>query len=175
VKLVVYPPLETPGSRDFVDPTEAREASPLAARLFALEGVRRVYVGSGFVTVTKDPAASWDALGRPLVRALEEHVRSGEAWIRPGFEAPEGAGAGRPNDGRIEARIRALLEREIRPLVRLDGGDVALESFSDGVVRVDLHGACAGCPSARATLAERIETRLREALPEVRSVVATGP
>lgn len=174
VKLVVHLAVESQGCRDFDDPTQASAGSPLAARLFRIEGVRRVYVDSGFVTVTKDPAASWEDLGQPLVRALQEHVLAGEAWLRPGFASERLADDGSGSQDGVEARIRAWLEREIRPVVRLDGGDVALASFKDGVVQVDLRGACAGCPMSAETLKRRIEVQLRRAIPEVRSVVSTA-
>ena len=83
--------------------------------------------------------------------------------------------AGSGSEDGIEARIRVWLEREIRPVVRLDGGDVALASFKDGVVQVELRGACAGCPMAFETLKRRIEVQLRREIPEVHSVVSTAP
>jgi Fe-S cluster biogenesis protein NfuA len=174
MKLVVHPPVESRGSRDFDDPVLAAGASPLAARLFRIAGVRRVFVDSGFVTVTKDPAASWDDVGQPLVRALEAHVRSGDVWLQPGLDSPRASDAGPGSVDGVEARIRTWLESEVRPAVRLDGGDVALESFNDGVVKLDLRGACAGCPRSAETLRDRIESRLRRAIPEVKSVVSKG-
>jgi Fe-S cluster biogenesis protein NfuA len=173
VKLVVHHPVAPQGSRDFDHPAEASAASPVAARLFRIEGVRRVYVDSGFVTVTKDREASWEDLGQPLIRALQEHVLAGEPWLRPGFAAERVPLTGSGSEHGVESRIRAWLEREIRPVVRLDGGDVALESFKDGVVRLDLRGACAGCPRSLETLKDRIEVQLRRAVPEVQSVVST--
>jgi Fe-S cluster biogenesis protein NfuA len=175
MKLVVHPAVESHGCRDFDDPEQTSAGSPLAERLFRIEGVRRVYVDSGFVTVTKDPAATWEDLGQPLIRALQEHVLSGEAWLRPGFAIEHLADAGSGSEDGVEARIRAWLEREIRPVVRLDGGDVALASFKDGVVQLDLRGACAGCPRSLETLKHRIEVQLCRAVPEVRSVVSKAP
>jgi Fe-S cluster biogenesis protein NfuA len=69
-------------------------------------------------------------------------------------------------------RIRRLLDEEIRPAVAMDGGDVVFAGFREGVVEVVLRGACAGCPSSAQTLKQGIELRLREAIPEVRGVVA---
>ena len=129
----------------------------------------RVHVGAGFVAVTREATSSWDRLGPALVRELEAHVRSGEAWIDPALAPVAKTGDGESD---VESRILAVLEREVRPAVQLDGGDVAYEGFTDGVVHLDLRGACAGCPASAQTLREGIERRLREAVPEVRAVQA---
>ncbi|MDH3520767.1 MAG: NifU family protein [Myxococcales bacterium] len=72
----------------------------------------------------------------------------------------------------VVARIRQVLENEIRPVVAMDGGDIVFAGFRDGIVELYLHGSCSGCPSSTATLKFGIETRLREVIPEVEGVVA---
>jgi Fe-S cluster biogenesis protein NfuA len=62
--------------------------------------------------------------------------------------------------------------QEIRPFLQYDGGDLELVDVSeDGVVKVRLHGACAGCPSAGMTMSQGVEIRLRERIPEVKKVM----
>jgi Fe-S cluster biogenesis protein NfuA len=74
--------------------------------------------------------------------------------------------------GQVEQRIRDILEAEIRPAVMMDGGDITLERFEDGIVYLNLKGSCTGCPSSTLTLKMGIENRLREAIPEVDEVVS---
>ena len=71
----------------------------------------------------------------------------------------------------IEARIREILDNEIRPAVAMDGGDITFHSYEDGIVMLRLQGACSSCPSSTLTLKMGIETRLREEFPEIREVV----
>jgi Fe-S cluster biogenesis protein NfuA len=141
--------------------------SPLAARLFAVPGVTGVFVAANFVTVTKRADAEWPDLAQPLIDALKAYVESGEGALGPDWtEPPPSAG------GDVEARIRELLDQEIRPYVAQDGGDVIFAGFRDGVVELYLQGSCSGCPSSTATLRLGIEGRLKEAVPEVLEVVA---
>jgi len=152
---------------EFSDREAALQASPLAGRLLALEGARRVFIASGFVSLTKDPAAPWRPLAERAAEILREHVASGAAALRPGWSPPP-----RPADDEDAAQIRAIVEREIRPLVARDGGDVSFVSWRDGVLEVALRGACADCPSSAQTLRLGIEARLRELLPDLVRVVA---
>ena len=61
---------------------------------------------------------------------------------------------------------------DIRPALQADGGDVELVDVDDGVVKVKLTGACAGCPMSAITLQMGIEQRLKEQIPEIKQVVA---
>ncbi len=65
----------------------------------------------------------------------------------------------------VEQRIREILDNEIRPAVAMDGGDITLDRYENGIVYLHMQGSCAGCPSSTATLRMGIETRLREAMP----------
>lgn len=143
------------------------EVSPLAARLFAVEGVVGVFFASSFVTVSKREELDWTELAQPLVDALKAHVASGEPAAGPEFESERSVPA-----GGLAERIREILEREVRPAVASDGGDVLFAGFRDGVVEVHLQGSCVGCPSSTATLRQGIEQRLRAEIPEVAKVVS---
>jgi len=61
---------------------------------------------------------------------------------------------------------------EIRPALQADGGDVELVDVSQGVVKLKLKGACAGCPVATMTLKQGIERLLKKRVPGVKEVVA---
>lgn len=153
-------------SAHFETPVGA-DVSPLAARLFAIDGVSGVFLAANFVTVTKQPELEWPALAQSLVDAIKEFAASGEDALGPAFDA----GAALAGD-EISTRIQRVLDEEIRPFVAQDGGDVLFAGFHDGVVELYLQGSCSGCPSSTATLKLGIETRLREAVPEVLEVVA---
>ncbi len=158
--------LGIPHAVDFTQPAAAA-ASPLAQRLFALPGVRRVFLGPDFVSVTKDFDVPWRPLGGQLVDAVRAWLESGEPALAEGF-TPVQAGPDDPDT----ARVREIVERDIRPLVAQDGGDVVFLAYRGGIAELLLRGACADCPSAARTLAEGIEARLRELVPDLIGVVA---
>jgi Fe-S cluster biogenesis protein NfuA len=147
--------------------TVAAEISPLASAILVLDGVDGVFLGPTFVTVTKAETAEWTELAAPIVAAIKAWVATGESALGAAFELPE-----RADDDAVTARIRTILERDVRPYVEQDGGEIVFAGYHDGVVEVVLQGACAGCPSSSITLKMGIEARLKEEIPEVRSVVA---
>ena len=153
---------ETANFRSAVGP----DVSPLAARLFAFDGIESVFLASHFVTVTKREELAWTDLAQGVVDAIKAHVAAAEPALGPAFRPESDAPV-----GGIEERIKSILENEIRPAVAMDGGDVVFAGFHDGVVEVILQGSCAGCPSSTATLRFGIEARLRDEIPEVTRVV----
>jgi Fe-S cluster biogenesis protein NfuA len=153
-------------SASFSDPV-APEISPLASAILGLEGVEGVYLGPSFITVTKAEGVEWTDLAAPIVAEIKSWVATGESAFGPDFEAPE-----RGDDDEITAKIRLILERDVRPYVEQDGGEIVFAGYHDGVVEVVLQGACAGCPSSAITLKMGIEARLKEEIAEVESVVA---
>lgn len=157
----------TSGTADFRDSDEA-ETSPLARRLFAVDGVDGVMLGSDFVSVTKSPSTEWHHLKPALLGAIMEHFTSGEPVVAEG----EDEVIADPADGELVATIRELLDTRVRPAVAQDGGDITFHGFQNGVVFLRMKGACAGCPSSVATLKHGIENMLRHFVPEVTEVRA---
>jgi len=168
IKWVLGTPVlpESSASTSFQEAPDAA-VSPLAARLFAIEGVVSVFFAANFVTVTKRPDAEWTQLAQPIVDAIKQVLEGGGSALGPAFQPAEAT----ESDG-VVARILETLEQEIRPAVAMDGGDVVFVDYRDGVVELAMQGSCQGCPSASATLGMLIETRLRERIPEVQEVVA---
>jgi Fe-S cluster biogenesis protein NfuA len=159
------------GTANFTD-AEAATRSPLALRLFALDGVTGVFFGADFISVSKDDAVSWPELKPLVLGAVMEHFTSGQALLtRSEAPVPEEAGAGE-EDGEVVAQIKELLETRVRPAVAQDGGDIIFEAYSDGIVYLQMHGSCSGCPSSTATLKAGIENMLRHYIPEVVEVRA---
>lgn len=152
---------------DFAEPVDTA-VSPLAARLFALEGVARVFLGADFVTVTKTEDADWAQLKARVLGAIMDHALSGEPALALSSAALEEECA--PEDAEIVAQIKELLDTRVRPAVAGDGGDIVFRGYRDGTVRLHMQGSCSGCPSSTATLKHGIETMLRHYVPEVRRV-----
>jgi Fe-S cluster biogenesis protein NfuA len=156
------------GAISFVKKEDAEKRSPLAAKLMSVPGISGVMLGKNFVTVTKTEEGDWDVVHKSSSNLIEQHLKQGEP-VLVGDTAIESHKGGQTA---IENKIREILDNEIRPAVAMDGGDITFEKYEDGVVYVYLQGACSGCPSSTATLKMGIETRLRDAIPEVQEVVA---
>ncbi len=73
----------------------------------------------------------------------------------------------------MKEKVEEVINR-IRPQLQADGGDVALVDVDDGVVKVQLQGACAGCPMSQMTLKNGIERLLKQEIPEIKSVENVG-
>jgi Fe-S cluster biogenesis protein NfuA len=156
------------GTANFTD-ADAAARSPLAERLFALEGVTGVFLGGDFITVSKAEESDWYRLKPAILGVIMEHLTSGQAvLLDDGGEAASGAG----EDDEIVVQIKELLETRVRPAVAQDGGDIIFHDFSDGVVYLHMQGSCSGCPSSTATLKAGIENMLRHYIPEVQEVRA---
>ena len=152
---------------DFID-ADAALGSPLADALFGIAGVRRVFLGSDFVSVTKDEAADWAEVKPQVLGLLMDHLSSGAPIMgTPGAAEEEDVA---PEDAEVVAQIKELLDERVRPAVAGDGGDIIFRGFRDGVLSLRMQGSCSGCPSSTATLKHGIENLLKHYIPEVRSV-----
>lgn len=156
------------GTADFPS-VDAAGSSPLATRLFAVDGVAGVFLGADFVTVTKTDAVAWDHIKPALLGAIMEHFQSG-APIIEGEATGSGHAEHHGEDGEIVGQIKELLDTRVRPAVAQDGGDITFHGFDQGVVYLHMQGACAGCPSSTLTLKMGIENLLRHYIPEVLEV-----
>ena len=146
--------------------------SPLAKKLFDVEGVKAVYLGADFVTVTKFAEHKWKLMRPELFEVLMNWADSGEPALA---EAPIITDTTiLDDDDEIVAMIKELIESRIRPAVQEDGGDIRYVSFEEetGLVTVQLAGSCVGCPSSAVTLKQGVENMLMHYIPEVKTVVA---
>lgn len=161
--------------------TDARAAgiSPLAEALFAVNGVHGVLLGRDFITVTKRPDDSWEAIKPSITAAIIDHFTSGMpvmAARRPRANVPDIDIPPPPEidpnseDYEIIQQILELLDTRVRPAVANDGGDIVFHSFRDGVVYLSMKGSCSGCPRSTATLKMGIENLLKHYVPEVKEV-----
>ena len=185
-------------SFDYPDVSSAADA-PLALALFQFPFVRRVFFASNFVTITKDENTSWEDIAPSLKDFIKSYLEAGKPIPRssppltPGppesekrgigeterrktkqfTDSVRNSGGGAP-DSEIVKKIKNVLEQYVRPAVEMDGGNISFDSFQDGVVKVNLQGACSGCPSSAITLKQGIENLFKQMVPEVKEVVAEG-
>ncbi|WP_340116450.1 NifU family protein [Pelagibius sp. 7325] len=154
------------GTANFPDAASAAR-SPLAERLFAVEGVVGVFFGTDFVSVTKEDAREWYLLKPAILGVIMEHFTAGRPVL---LDDAVGGDEGHSDDGEdseVISQIKELLDTRVRPAVAQDGGDIVFRGFDKGVVYLHMQGACSGCPSSTATLKMGIENMLRHYIPEV--------
>ena len=157
------------GTAEFRAKSEAN-ASPLATRLFGVDGVTGVFLGSDFISVTKGDG-EWQHIKPAILGAIMEHYMSGAAVVESDEAANDDVhGDYDPKDEDTVKTIKELLDTRVRPAVANDGGDIVFHGFKDGVVFLHMRGACAGCPSSTATLRHGIENLLRHFCPDVQEV-----
>jgi Fe-S cluster biogenesis protein NfuA len=161
------------GTLDIRD-AQAAECSLLASRLFLVDEVEGVFFGNDFVTITKSADADWQTLKPVILGVIMEHFVSGQPVMAD--DAYVGAvhadGGEDGADAEIIDQIKQLLDTRVRPAVAMDGGDIVYRGFDNGVVMLQMRGACQGCPSSTATLKMGIENMLRHYIPEVVEVRA---
>lgn len=146
---------------------EDTEASPLASKLFGFPWTQGVFIGSNFVTVTKQDWVEWETLAAPLSQLIQEHIENGLPIIIEKNESEVDE-----MDSDVVKQIKSILNQEIRPAVAMDGGDIVFHKYEDHILYLFMQGACAGCPSSMITLKQGIEGRMQELIPEIKEVVA---
>lgn len=148
--------------------------SPLAQKLFGFPWAKEVFVGPYFVTITKQEWVDWEMIADPLANLLKEHVENEE----PVFIELQTAGPAessthdiKEDDSPMVQKIKHVLNTEVRPAVAMDGGDIVFQDYKDGIVYLNMLGACSGCPSSTMTLKQGVESRLKAVVPEIKEVV----
>ena len=155
--------------RDFRSADDAA-ISPLAAGLFSIPGVTGVFLGSDFVSVSKDQT-EWNHLKPAILGVSMEHFLSGKPVLdEAGQLAAETEEFFDETDTETVEVIKELISTRVRPAVAMDGGDITFKGFKDGTVYLHMQGACSGCPSSTATLKSGIENLLRHFVPGVEAV-----
>ena len=160
------------GTADFPNENSA-SSSPLAKRLFTLNGVTGVFLGIDFITVTKPDEVDWEHIKPSILGAIMDHFQSGVPII-DGEQSESVHAEHSGEDTEIVGQIKELLDSRVRPAVAQDGGDITFHGFERGIVYLQMQGACAGCPSSTMTLKMGIENLLRHYIPEVTEVRPVG-
>lgn len=164
IMLKVQETLVPSGTHEFTKDDDT-EGAPLAALLLAIDGVELVLIAPRFVTLRKHTEREWPDLIPDAKQALRTFVASGEMAV---LETEATLNPAQVSE--IEQHINRLLDEEIRPAVAMDGGDINYVGFENGIVQVQMAGACGSCPSSTATLKMGVERLLMEEIPEVRGV-----
>ena len=158
-----------PGNSAEFNSSDEAKTSPLASRLLRIDGVESVFLSGDFVSITKADQMEWFALKPSVLAGIMEHFASG----LPVMDAAQDSDADNSDDDEVVQQIKHLLDTRVRPAVAMDGGDITFHSFDEGVVTLQMRGACQGCPSSTATLKMGIENMLRHYIPEVVEVRPT--
>lgn len=163
-------------SFDYSQPADGltkEKNSPLAVSLFGFEFVKRVFITSNFITLSKSETTLWE----DEVFGIKQFLKKYFEEKKPVFSIPEEAFPGTENsDNPIIGQIKEILDQYVRPAVESDGGAIQFHSYNPeiGQVKVVLQGSCSGCPSSTLTLKSGIEALMTRMIPEVKEVVAEG-
>ena len=150
------------GSKEFKKSDQSN--IDLVNDLFLIKELELVYLDKNFISIKKNKDSSWDDIVQDILEALNKRIS--ENFNALSFEEES------EFTDDISKRIEEVLNEKIRPAVAMDGGDIRLKSFKDGIAEVMLKGACAGCPSSTVTLKHGVERMIKHYVPEVTSVEA---
>jgi Fe-S cluster biogenesis protein NfuA len=147
---------------------EVAAQSPLATRLFDIDNVGGVFFGSDFIAVTKTDG-DWQQMKPAVLGAIMEHFMSGAPLVAHDAKVSDAAADEffDAKDAETVATIKDLIETRVRPAVAGDGGDITFRGYKEGIVYLNMKGACSGCPSSTATLKHGIQNLLRHFVPDV--------
>ncbi|OFW87749.1 MAG: iron transporter, partial [Alphaproteobacteria bacterium RIFCSPHIGHO2_12_FULL_45_9] len=156
------------GVAEFRTPEEAAAKSPLAVRLFEVDGVKGVFYGADFISITKADIVDWSDIKTYILGILFEQF----SMNKPLMNDTADDDVSGDEDSETVKKIKSILDERVRPAVAKDGGDIVFHSFEKGIVFLKMRGACAGCPSSTMTLKSGIENMLRHFVPDVLEVRA---
>ena len=139
--------------------------SPLAERLFEIEGVARVVISHDQLTLTKSSSADWPVIGKAIGAAIRAHMASGEPAVA------DSVWDSLPSSEEIQQQVQHVLDTEINPAVASHGGVIRLIDVKENVVYIQMGGGCQGCGQADVTLKQGIETAIRGAVPAVGDIL----
>jgi len=157
-------------TKDFPSAKDAY-CSPLAKMLFRIEGVKAIFFGPDFITVTKlDEDVEWKLLKPEIFATIMDFFASGLPVMD---EASQPAADTQINseDDEIVQMIKELLDTRIRPTVQEDGGDIVFMGFEEGIVKLKMQGSCTNCPSSVVTLRNGVQNMMQFYIPEVMGVI----
>ena len=135
--------------------------------ILSINGVEGIFLGKDFISVNKYDDTPWEDIKHVVISLINEFYSTGKDFI-----IDKDLNEENKTLDEIEKKIVQLLDEKIRPAVAKDGGDIKFKEFKDGVVKVQLQGSCAGCPSSTMTLKRGVQNLLCHYLPEVKEVEA---
>ena len=145
----------------------SKTSNDLIRNILSIDGVKGVFLSDNFISVNKQKEFEWEDLKHIIISFINDYFANGnENVISKREETRE------LDTSTVEGQIIKILETKIRPAVARDGGDIKFKEFKNGIVRVELRGACSGCPSAELTLKQGVQNLLCHYIPEVKEVEA---
>ena len=158
-------------SVSLIGPVEITEINKtnneLIRNILSIEGVKGVFLSDNFISVNKTNGFEWEDLKHIIISFINDYFANGNENVISEIEETR-----KLDTSTVEGQIIKILETKIRPAVARDGGDIKFKEFSNGIVRVELQGACSGCPSAALTLKQGVQNLLCHYIPEVKEVEA---
>ncbi len=145
----------------------SKTTNELIRNIMSIDGVKSVFLSEDFISVNKFDDFEWEDLKHIIISFINDYFANGNKSVISKMEETIDI-----DTSTVEGQIIKILETKIRPAVARDGGDIKFKDFKDGVVRVELQGACSGCPSAALTLKQGVQNLLCHYVPEVREVEA---
>ncbi len=139
----------------------------LVRNILSINGVEGVFLGEDFISVNKNDLTKWDDVKHIVISFINDFYSDGNEFVIDLNLEEKNS-----NLGEIEQKIVKILDQKIRPAVAKDGGDIKFKEFKDGIVKVQLQGSCAGCPSSTMTLKQGVQNLLCHYLPEVKEVIS---
>ncbi len=150
------------------DSKDSANGSSLPYALFEINGIEGVMVGPNFVSVTKSSSLDWADVAEPIITTLKGVIANEDTYVDEELRITHSVTGADSDD---VTKIKSILDGEIRPAVAMDGGDIVFHSYEDGILTLQLQGACSSCPSSIMTLKMGIEARLKEDVASLREVV----
>jgi len=146
------------GTAHSFNSADAAASDTLAAALFAIPHIVNVYYTDKWITITQDGEADWPT----LMREVAIPIREADAAVKPDMEATESF-----DDEPRLAAIRELLDQEVRPALKADGGDLQIVSLEENMLSIRYFGACGSCPSSLAGTLAAISNLARTIEPDI--------
>ena len=158
-------------SVSLIGPVEITEinktGNELIRNILSIKGVKGVFLSDNFISVNKTNVYEWEDLKHIIISFINDYFSNGNENVISEIDETK-----KLDTSTVEGQIIRILETKIRPAVARDGGDIKFKEFSNGIVRVELQGACSGCPSAALTLKQGVQNLLCHYIPEVKEVEA---
>ena len=155
------------GTEEFKKSNLSKIKIPFIKEVLNFSGVELILISDNFITVKKEENTSWESLKPMIISHLNDYFQKTNEPILIDNKVDK-----KTNENETISKIKDVLDTKIRPAVAKDGGDIKFKSFDNGVVKVELQGACSGCPSSVMTLKQGVQNLLKHYVKEVNSVEA---
>jgi Fe-S cluster biogenesis protein NfuA len=165
-RFVVDRPVYPDGSV-FFGAADRAKGSPVAEKIFAIDGVSSVLIQDHIVTVTAPSGGNWMPIAKQVGAAIRSVLSSGEKPVS------DDVAASIPDPEEIKKKVQRVLDQEINPAVAAHGGWVELIDVRKNEVFIRMGGGCQGCGMADVTLKQGVEKSIRQAIPQVGAIMDT--